>query len=480
MLKEETRFYTRVYRFVDIVLTAVSFVFAYLLKVYYLPYPLRGLTIKPNYYVVLLLIIIIWYLVLEEFGIYRAFTRLRFRQIFAQLLKAVSSAMVILAFCFLIFRIDDISRLMMGIFFLINISLLTLQKWLAYTALVRYRRRGFNLRNVLVVGARERAVELLAAIREHEFLGIRVLGCLELDSREIGRTVLDDVRVIDTVDRLPQIILEQVVDEIIFAMPLKKIVDFEKYIVGAEAVGVTVRIVPDWQINRVIYNPEIARISIDDFFGVITLSLTTTPPFRGELFVKYVFDYVFAAIALILLVPLLLIIAAAIRLSSMGPVFFLQERCGLNGRKFMVYKFRTMVADAEARKKEVEALNEADGPAFKVSRDPRIIPWLGTFLRKSGLDELPQLINILKGEMSLIGPRPPIPSEVEQYETWQRRRISMKPGITCLWQIIPNRNDVSFEKWMEMDLEYIDNWSLWLDFTIFWRTIWAMVIGTGR
>ena len=146
----------------------------------------------------------------------------------------------------------------------------------------------------------------------------------------------------------------------------------------------------------------------------------------------------------------------------------------------MVYKFRTMVANAEIRRQELDALNEADGPAFKIKNDPRIIPCVGAFLRKTSLDELPQLINVLRGEMSLIGPRPPIPAEVEKYDAWQRRRLSMKPGLTCLWQITPNRNEMRFEEWMRMDLQYIDSWSLWLDFEIILKTFRAVLVGSGR
>jgi len=155
-------------------------------------------------------------------------------------------------------------------------------------------------------------------------------------------------------------------------------------------------------------------------------------------------------------------------------------RCGLNGRKFTVCKFRTMVPDAEARREEIAHLNETDGPVFKISKDPRIIPYLGTFLRRTGLDELPQLFNVLKGEMSIVGPRPPIPSEVDKYDLWQRRRLSMKPGMTCLWQTSRNRNEVRFEDWMNLDLQYIDNWSLKLDFVILLKTLGVVFTGEGR
>jgi len=189
---------------------------------------------------------------------------------------------------------------------------------------------------------------------------------------------------------------------------------------------------------------------------------------------------VFSLFALILASPLLILISILIKLSSKGPVFFKQERVGLYGRKFNVYKFRTMIQNAEDKLEELKDKNEADGPVFKIKKDPRIIPFIGKFLRKVSLDELPQLINVLEGEMSLVGIRPPIESEVKEYNIWQRRRLSMKPGITCLWQIQPNRNDLTFDQWMDLDLEYIDNWSLSLDLKVLFKTVLVVFTAQGR
>ncbi|MEA3545319.1 MAG: sugar transferase, partial [Thermodesulfobacteriota bacterium] len=172
------------------------------------------------------------------------------------------------------------------------------------------------------------------------------------------------------------------------------------------------------------------------------------------------------------------LIAMLIKFGSRGSVFFKQRRSGLNGRLFDVYKFRSMVANAEDLRQDLEELNEEDGPAFKIANDPRVT-WIGGILRKTSLDELPQLINVLMGTMSLVGPRPPLPSEVEHYDIWQRRRLSMKPGITCIWQV-HGRNSVAFDQWMRMDLEYIDKWTLWLDFKLLLLTIPAVLFGTGR
>ena len=184
-------------------------------------------------------------------------------------------------------------------------------------------------------------------------------------------------------------------------------------------------------------------------------------------------------IAIVLLSPVFLGLALIIKLGSSGPVFFKQERIGLRGRKFKLFKFRTMVVDAEAQLKKLQAQNEADGPVFKIKDDPRLTR-VGRFLRKTGLDELPQLLNVVRGEMSLIGPRPPLEDEVKQYERWQLRRLSVKPGITCTWQIVPDRHDVSFEKWMELDLHYIDNWNLFKDLSLFFKTVKTFFMAGGH
>jgi len=197
------------------------------------------------------------------------------------------------------------------------------------------------------------------------------------------------------------------------------------------------------------------------------------------LHMKSIIDYVLAALLALFFLPVIMIIALAIKLDSQGPVLFKQQRLGLRGRSFYLYKFRTMVEKAEEMKVDIVGQNEMDGPAFKIKNDPRITR-VGRYLRKTGLDELPQLFNVLKGEMSFIGPRPPIREEVMQYERWQLRRLSMKPGITCIWQTMPNRNEIVFKRWMELDLQYIDSWSLKLDFILLIKTFKTVWKGDGR
>jgi exopolysaccharide biosynthesis polyprenyl glycosylphosphotransferase len=393
--------------------------------------------------------------------------------------KAVSLSMLILFLVMYIAKFEDVSRIMMAIFYLLNIGLLALSKGTAYKLLKHYRSQGYNFRNVLIVGSKERARDAIDMIGEYLNAGFKVLGCLDVKDTKVGQSVKNGVNIIGTIKQLKEILTHNVVDELIFAIPLRMIPAIEKHISMAEHMGISVRIIPDWQLHYLLYRPGVAKIEFEEFLGLPTMTLKTTPPNQGELLVKTAFDYIFAFFALVIMLPVFIIICILIKLSSKGPVFFIQERLGLNGRRFNVFKFRTMAADAAGQFQEVRALNEVDGPVFKIKNDPRVIPYIGKFLRRTGLDELPQLINVLRGEMSIVGPRPPIPSEVKKYNIWQRRRLSMKPGITCLWQITPCRNTVCFDDWMKMDLEYIDKWSLWLDLRILFKTAGVVLAGSG-
>lgn len=349
----------------------------------------------------------------------------------------------------------------------------------AYRADIYLRRKqGLNCREILIIGSRDRARELIGYVTANETLGYHLLGCLDVSPELVGTEVAEGVAVIGTMGDFRRLLLQRAVDEVIFALPLAKVENVVDFISFAEEQGVNVRIMPDWQIPELMYQPKVASVFIDQFVGLPTLVVSSVPHKDLALLVKYAADYCLAAVGLLVLLPLFTVLAVLIKLTSVGPVFFRQERVGLNGRKFMLYKFRTMVADAERLKAGLLAANEVDGPVFKIERDPRVTR-LGRFLRKTSLDELPQLINVLQGEMSLVGPRPPLAEEVAKYSHWQRRRLSMKPGITCIWQV-NGRNSVHFEEWMRMDLEYIDKWSLLLDLKLLLKTIPAVIFGTGK
>jgi exopolysaccharide biosynthesis polyprenyl glycosylphosphotransferase len=240
-----------------------------------------------------------------------------------------------------------------------------------------------------------------------------------------------------------------------------------------EEIGVTLRLQ-----SRSSALGKLANAQLTHLENIPFITIKNTPANSFALAWKSFSEFWISLGILFLLSPIMLFIAFTIKVTSRGPVIFRQERVGLRGRKFYIYKFRTMVYNAEKLKSELSDLNESDGPTFKIKHDPRITT-VGRLLRKTGLDELPQLFNVLKGEMSLIGPRPPLASEVEKYQRWHMRRLSVKPGITCTWQIIPNRNEVVFDKWMKLDIQYIDNWSIKKDWQLFLKTIKTVIYGTG-
>jgi exopolysaccharide biosynthesis polyprenyl glycosylphosphotransferase len=247
---------------------------------------------------------------------------------------------------------------------------------------------------------------------------------------------------------------------------------FEDVFLLCEEVGVKTRLVLDF------FPHVLARVELEELEGTPLLTFSTTPEDDLAFLLKRSLDVALSvAIGVVSIVPLA-VAAVLIKLTSRGPVLFRQTRCGLNGRPFTLLKLRTMVEGAESRLGDVRHLNEHDGPVFKAAKDPRVT-WFGRLIRRFSFDELPQVWNVLKGEMSLVGPRPPLPEEVARYERWQRRRLSMKPGVTGLWQV-SGRNDITdFDEWLQLDLAYIDNWSLSLDAKILLRTIPTVLSGKG-
>jgi exopolysaccharide biosynthesis polyprenyl glycosylphosphotransferase len=472
MLREHSRLLTRIHMLVDVFLVVFSFVTAYYAKRSFICFGVQGLSTEPNYYIVLLLATLVALFSFSVTGCYRAYRTQTLLQIYGRVVRAVIG--IFLGTIILLYLIHEhnVSRVLLALFVSFLTILLFLSKGAIYYSLRYYRSQSYNTRNVLVVGQGVRAEQIIATIQSDKGSGYQILGCLAVDKHsryKKGQYISGTVKVLGSVSALPIILTEDIVDEIIFAADIKKIDCIEKLIRFAEYLGVHTRIVPDFQLEKIMYQPEIATISIQDFLGHPTLALSTTPQRKNALLMKGIIDYCISGAGLLLLTPLFLCLTVLVKVTSEGPAFFIQERCGLYGRTFPLIKFRTMVKDAEQLKKDLQKDNEADGPVFKINHDPRITP-LGKFLRKTSLDELPQLFNVLMGHMSLVGPRPPLPEEVKKYEPWQRRRLSMKPGLTCLWQVT-GRNNINFDRWMRLDLEYIDQWSLTLDTKILLKTI---------
>lgn len=335
------------------------------------------------------------------------------------------------------------------------------------------RLRGRNLRHFLVVGTNHRAVGFAKKIESKPELGYRLVGFVEngwLDNCEFRRS---GYSIVSDFGKFREFIRDNIVDEVVICLPIKSFYRQSSEIVKAcEEQGIIARFLSD------LFDLEVATCRAEMVDDASFITLRTGPMQDWALSIKRGVDVLLSAVMLLLASPLLAMAAIIVKLASPGPVFFAQDRVGLNKRRFRLYKFRTMVVDAEKMIKNLEHLNEVSGPVFKIVNDPRITR-VGKYLRKTSIDELPQLINVLKGDMSLVGPRPLPERDYEGFdEDWQRRRLSVRPGITCLWQV-SGRNSIPFDKWMRFDMEYIDNWSFGLDMKILLRTLPAVLRGSG-
>jgi exopolysaccharide biosynthesis polyprenyl glycosylphosphotransferase len=340
----------------------------------------------------------------------------------------------------------------------------------AYVGLRSLRRTGRNYRNVLVVGSGPRALAARDVLVSHPEWGLRLVGFLDETDTPLAEGI-DAEQVHKLVD-LPGLLNDQVIDEVVIACPRSMLSSLAPVISTCAAAGVPITLLSD------LFGDFLPNPRVTSFGTLAALNFAVVHHSRSQLAVKRMIDVAVASTLLLISAPVLAIAALAIKRSSPGPVLFRQIRCGLHGRRFEMLKLRTMVADAEARRAEILELNEMDGPVFKIKNDPRITG-VGRILRRWSIDELPQLWNVLVGDMSLVGPRPPIPSEVVQYETSDRRRLSMRPGLTCLWQIA-GRNSIGFSQWVKLDLLYIDSWSLAQDMKILVKTLPAVLRGTGH
>jgi exopolysaccharide biosynthesis polyprenyl glycosylphosphotransferase len=410
-----------------------------------------------------------WVFVVWLRGLYRLRARWSMRSEVVALLQATGVLALTTITLFFVIKVSDASRLLIGVLF-VSLAFLSIASRILLRRLFSVlRERGYMTRNLLVLGAGTEAQDFADRIERHSDLGVRVIGHLAgPDGIAVGLTR----PVIAPLDQIEDVFHAQVVDEVAVCLSVQAWDLVEPVTRLCEGEGKVVRIPSGGG------GPRVAGGYSEDFDGQEVLSLVYGPDRALSLLIKRLADLVIAGAALILLSPLFGLIALHIRALDGAPVIFRQTRVGLHGRQFGLLKFRTMQPDAEERLAELEALNEVSGRAFKVTNDPRLTR-SGGFLRRTGLDELPQLWNVLRGEMSLVGPRPPLPVEVEGYDVWHRRRLSMKPGITGLWQVSARR-EPDFDRWVRLDLEYIDRWSLLLDFKILLRTIPAVVNQEGR
>ena len=401
----------------------------------------------------------------------------RFATLESQMIEITKAMMVtslLLLLAGAMFYIKMVTPSVVSLFLVVSTALLIGSRVVVRSLLGSLRRSGRNARHLLIIGETAKAFDLADRIESRQELGYEIQGFLFDEGGSAGHLSEIEARwkVLGPVADLQPLLKKGVIDEVMFCLPLRDHFPLACDVVGlCNDLGVVVRLVPDVGNARVL-----SRSQVEEFEGEQVMTF-----FREnlvyQLFIKRLTDLIASALLLVLLSPLLLLTAAAVKFTSPGPVFFGQERIGMNKRRFRLLKFRSMAVDAEERRKELAHLNEMDGPTFKIRNDPRVTR-VGSILRRLSIDELPQLINVLKGEMSLVGPRPPLLSEVDLYDWSDRRRLSIKPGITCLWQV-SGRNQLSFEEWMVLDRRYIDNWSVWLDLKILLKTIPVVLSGKG-
>jgi exopolysaccharide biosynthesis polyprenyl glycosylphosphotransferase len=368
-----------------------------------------------------------------------------------------------------VFRLD-LSRFFLVLFSVYAWVLLLLFRLMAGRVVGAIRREFAAPHYVMVVGTGPRAVHLARGLEHSSEYGVRLRGFLSEGPVAPPEIQLRASYKVLPIADLHSILRQHVVDEVIFAVGSESLAELEEVFLMCDEEGVRTRVAVD-------FFPHVnSTVSLERFGETPLLTFSAAPYDEIRLLLKRMTDVAIAAAGLVVLAPFIAAIAVLIRLTSPGPVIFRQVRCGLNGRMFLFYKFRSMVENAEELKKDLEHLNVRE-TAFKIPHDPRLTP-IGRFLRKFSIDEWPQLWNVLRGDMSLVGPRPAVPGEVEQYKRWQRRRLRMRPGLTCLWAI-SGRDNVDFETWMKLDMQYIDNWSLALDWKILLRTIPRVLTGRG-
>lgn len=478
MLKQKARLVARIVYLVDLALTTAAFFVAFFARDVILPHlaPQRfpsGLYPIQQYLKIYPLILIIWSVLLFTYHSYHSHRTIPVVREVLTTFRVVVVGNVILATLAYLLPLHQLSRVWFILFGLFSAFFLVIEK-IALRLIARYvRSKGLNYRTILIVGTGRRATDLARMIEGHKYWGYKFLGFVSdghhLPSGWAGYRLLGTVADLRRILEVGQ--TAEPIDEIVFAVTRKKLDEMQPLFLMCEELGIRTRVAMNFFPNQV------ARVEIEELEGIPFLTFTTTPSNESQLAFKRLLDIVVSSVVLLLASPVVLVVALAIRLTSPGSVLFKQERIGLNGRIFTLYKFRTMIEDAHERRDEIAHLNEMTGPVFKAKDDPRVTT-VGRFLRRFSLDELPQLWNVFKGDMSLVGPRPPIPEEVASYRRWHRRRLSMKPGLTCLWQI-SGRNNIDFDRWMKLDLQYIDNWSPSLDFKILLRTIPAVLSGRG-
>lgn len=475
MLREHSIVVSYLNKAADILITGLCFFGAYWLARVISPHVfLEDLLPLPRYLWMLLVIIPGWAFALSFSGLYTSLRTVSFATVVNRLTYALFLGALICAASVFVFKQYDFSRGFFGTFIVLNYATLLVWKVVIKKLQSVFRTRGYNFRQILIVGNSERADKIRDILETHKEWALKVKGVVDFDREKqvlCGHVSGMDVHV--PLDDFREMVSSNVVDEVVLCLEKEDMRHAEQMVQNCEEMGITARLVLD------IFDLTISRTAITRLEDYYLLTLHTISLDRDQAILKRTLDIVVSLIGLLITAIVLIPVAIAIRMDSKGPVFFKQKRVGQNGRLFSIYKFRTMYTDAEDRKEELMDKNKMSGAIFKMENDPRITR-IGRFLRKYSIDELPQFFNVFRGDMSLVGTRPPLQDEVKQYTASQRRRLSIRPGLTGMWQVSGRGTVEDFDRIVEQDLAYIDQWTLGMDIRIILRTIWILLKGRGE
>lgn len=466
-------YHRRIAQAADALTTAGSFVVAYFIwdKFRHLAEVAAPIRVNTDAILIVVGFCLLWVIIFDRLG---AYSYLRFTSLGKELAKVLKTTLIGVSIFFaahFFFRFGYIARSYILIFTFTNLLFLALEKTVLLFVAKEIRKSGIGRKRVLVVGAGEEKREFVDVVKKNIDWGLDIVGVIT-EKDEIQTPNKNGLQTLGTFDEIESVLHGQIIEEVIICVPIEKFDRIRRVLECCEREGVQVRLFSDF------FSKILKRVRVDHPYGMNIVSFMTSSDDEIKLYVKRILDVVLSGLMLIVLSPFLLIIAILVKVSSKGPIFYEWNVIGLNKKPFKSWKFRTMVPNADAMKTDLLERNEMNGPVFKIKNDPRVTK-IGRILRKFSLDELPQLWSVFKGDMSLVGPRPAGPHELARYDSWHRRKLSVKPGLTCLWQVKGRNKIDDFNEWVRLDLEYIENWSLWLDFKILLKTIAVVLRGTG-
>ena len=452
----------------DLVLTTAAFLMSIWIRCFLLPDV--GIDFCSHVFMIPLLFFFIMGF-LSYFGAYESVRRKTSFDYTWAIFRGVSLTVGALLALLFFLNIQYVSRIAIIIFSVLEFVALSFVRLAIKSYFIRSVKRGDKALRVLILGTGERAKDLSMNLRKQAELGVKIVGHLDPDPQRVGRVVID-APVIGTVDDIHDILKKNVIDEVIIAIPRSLLNDAQSIAFACEEEGIRLRFMAD------VFSLQVARVRLTKVRDIPLLTFDSVAQDEFKLLFKRCLEFTITLLSMPIVLPVIAIIAIFVKLDSPGPAFFVQQRVGLKKRLFPMIKFRSMYIDAEEKLKEIEHLNEAEGPIFKMKNDPRVTR-VGKFIRKTSMDELPQLFNVIMGHMSLVGPRPMSIRDVDLFDTGiQRKRFSVKPGLTCIWQI-SGRSNLPFEKWLELDLQYIEHWTLGLDMRILFKTVPSVLLSKG-